>query len=73
MNNRAPKIVLHRICFYEHFIQMPLPIGMSLRLLNPLSSDLRGKLRAKTVPPEPRRFVTDIEATFVQPIIDIAK
>ena len=41
--------------------------------LNPFSSDLRGKHRTKSVTPEPHRFVADIDATFMQQILDIAK
>lgn len=66
MINRAPKLVLRRIYFHEHFIQMPVPIRMSTKFLNPFSSDLRGAFRAKMVPPEPHPFVADINATSLQ-------
>ena len=46
---------------------------MSTKVLNPFSSHLRGKHRTKAVPPEPHRFVADIDATFMQQILDIAK
>jgi len=73
MIDRAPKVVLLPIYFHEHFIQMPLPIRMSTKLLNPFSPDFRGEHRTKTVPPEPHRFMADIDATFMQKILDIAK
>lgn len=73
MINRAPKVVLLPIYFHEHFIQMPLPIRMSTKSLNPFSSDRRGKHRTKTVPPELHRFVADVDATFMQQILGIAK
>jgi hypothetical protein len=73
MIDRVPKVVLHPIYFHEYFIQMPLPIRMRTKLLNPLSSDLHGEHRTKSIPPEPHRFVADIDATFMQKIFDIAK
>ena len=54
-------------------VQMPLPIRMSTKVLNPFSSDLRGEHRTKTVPPEPHRFMADIDATFMQQVLDIAQ
>jgi hypothetical protein len=44
---------------------------MSAKVLNPFPSDLRGEQRAKSVPPEPHRFVADIDATFMQQILHI--
>ncbi len=41
--------------------------------LNPLSSDLGGKHQAEPVPPKPHRLVADIDATFMQQILDVAK
>jgi hypothetical protein len=41
--------------------------------LNPFSSDLGGEHRAEPVPPKPHRFVADIDATFMQQILNIAK
>ena len=52
---------------------MPLPIRMSAKVLNPISSDLGGEHRAEPVPPEPKRFVADIDATLMQQILDVAK
>ena len=41
--------------------------------LNPFPSDLGGEHRAEPVPPKPHRFVADIDATFMQQILNIAK
>ena len=69
----APQVVGFTVDLYEHLVQMPLPIRMSTKVLNPFSSDLGGEHRAEPVPPEPHRFVADIDATFMQQILDIAK
>jgi len=36
-------------------------------------ADLRGEQRAETVPPEPYRFVVDINAAFEQDVLDLAE
>ena len=40
---------------------------------NPLLSDLIGKHRPELVPPEPHRFVTEIDTALMQQILDIAE
>ena len=41
--------------------------------LNAPFSDLGGKHRTETVPPEPHRLVADIDATLEQQILDLAQ
>ena len=45
--NSPPEVVGFTVNLYEHLVQMPLPIRMSTKLLNPFSSDLRGEQRSK--------------------------
>ena len=45
---------------HKNLVQMPLPVRMSTKLLNPFLSDLSGKQRAKSVPPETDSFMADI-------------
>ena len=68
-----PEIVGFSVDFYEHFVQVPLPIRMSAKVLNPFSSDLRGKQRAKPVSPKSNRLVADLNAAFVQQILHISE
>ncbi len=42
-------------------------------MLNPFSSDLRGKQRAKPAPPETDSFVADVDAALVQQVFHISK
>jgi hypothetical protein len=56
---------------HENLIQMPLPIRMSAKVLNPLSSDLGGEHRAEPVPPEPHRLVANINTALMQQILDV--
>jgi hypothetical protein len=46
---------------------------MSTKLLNPFLSDLSGKQRAETVPPETDSFMANINTAFVQQIFHISK
>ena len=48
------------IDFHKYLVQMPLPVRISTKLLNPFLSDLSGKQRAKSVPPETDSFMADI-------------
>jgi hypothetical protein len=59
--------------FLTWLVQMPAPIQMSAKVLNPFSSDLRGKHRTKMVPPKPHRLVANINTALVQKVFDIAK
>lgn len=68
-----PEIVGVTVDFYEHLIQMLLPIRMSTKLLNPFFSDLGRKNRPKFVPLEPDRFVANINTALVQQIFYISK
>jgi hypothetical protein len=40
-------------------------------MMNAPVPDLRGEQRAKPVPPEPKRLVADIDATFEQRIFNL--
>ncbi len=66
-----PQVVRFPIDPDERFIQMPSPLGMTSMLLNALLPDLRGKHWTKPVPPEPPRFVADIDALLKQEIFDL--
>jgi hypothetical protein len=64
--NRPPKVVLFTIDLHKSLVQMPSPIRMCTKVLDPLLSDLGRKQRAETVPPEPDRFMADIDTALVQ-------
>ena len=68
-----PEIVGFTVDFYEHLVQMPLPIRMSAKVLNPFSSNLRRKHRPKSVPPEANSFVANIDTALVQQVFHISK
>ncbi len=73
MIDGPPEVVSLAIHLHENLIHVPLPFGVCSQLLNTLSSDLRGKHRAKSVPPIPDSFVTHVDASLVQQIFDVPK
>ena len=72
MVNSPPEVVGFTVNLYEHLVQMPLPIRMSTKLLNPFSSDLRGEQRSKAIPPKPHSLMADFDPAFVEQILHIA-
>jgi hypothetical protein len=52
--NSSPEVVDFTVDLYRHLVQMPLPIRMSNKSLNPFSSDLRGKLTKPPCSPQGR-------------------
>jgi hypothetical protein len=69
----APEVVGFAVDLYELLVQMPLQVRMTAKVLNPFSSNLRGKHRTETVPQEPHGFMADIDAALMQQILDVAK
>ena len=54
----------------KHLIKVPAPVRTG-SMTNPAFPDLRRKQRAKAVPPVPYGFVTDINAPFLEQILDL--
>jgi hypothetical protein len=67
------KIVLLAVDLHEHLVQVPLPIRICAHLTDPFLVDLSGKQRAKSVPQKSNFLVADVDAAFVQQILDIPK
>jgi hypothetical protein len=68
-----PKLVRLAVDLHVHLIEMPPPVAACAHSLHPFASDLGGKHRAEPVPPEPHRLVADVDATFVEQVLDIAE
>jgi hypothetical protein len=50
---------------------MPLPVRIGSHPAHSVSQDLRRKHWAKSVPPNPDSIVADLNAAFVQKILDV--
>lgn len=72
MTDGSPKEVPIAVDLHEHLVQMPAPFAR-FHTGNTSFPDLRGKHRAEPMPPESHSLMTDIDAAFVQKILDIAK
>jgi hypothetical protein len=52
---------------------MPLPVGVGAHVLDALPADFTGEYRAEPVPPQPHRFMADVDAALEQQILDVAQ
>jgi hypothetical protein len=74
LSQRLPKVVRLVVDLLEHLIQVPLPIRICAHLADPFFLvDLRGKQRAKPVPPVPHNFVADVDAELVRHVLDVSE
>jgi hypothetical protein len=69
----APEVVPLSIHLHEDLVHMPLPFRERAKLLDPLSSGLRGKHWTEPVPPVADGFVADIYSAFMQQIFHFPK
>ena len=72
MIDGSPRVMSLTVDFHEHLVQMPPPPAGFHSGSTPFS-DLRGKHRTEPMPPISHRFMTDIDAAFVEKIFHIAK
>jgi len=73
MINGTPRVMRHSINLHKNLIQMPLPVRTCAHPADPVSPDLSSKHRAKSIPPVPHRFVTDVDASLVQQVLDVSE
>jgi hypothetical protein len=57
----------------EHLVLMPLPVPICAHLADPFLAVLCGKQRTKAVSPETDPFMIDVDAAFVQTILQVPK
>jgi hypothetical protein len=50
-----------------------MPMTKAAHCRNPLPSDVACKQRAEPVPPEPHRFMADVDPTLEHQVLDIPK
>ena len=73
MIHSAPEGVPLAIDLHEDLVEMPLPPGVGAKLLNPFSSDLRGKHRTEPIPPVPHCLVAYIDPAFMKEIFNVSE
>jgi hypothetical protein len=72
MIDGAPQVKHLAIDPDEHLVQVSAPVGIG-SMMNPTFPDLGSKHRTEPVPPEPYRFVADVDAALGQDILDLAE
>ena len=71
--NRPPKIMHLSIDLRENLVEEPRPVRIGLHPTDPVSSDLEGKHRAKSVLPDPQGFVAHIDPSLAQQVFYIPR
>ena len=72
MVDRTPKVVCFAVDTHKHLVQVP----ASVRVRSPINtscSDLCCENWPEPVPPEPNRFVADVNAAFKQEVFDLTE
>ena len=73
MVHGPPEIVHLAVDLHIDLIEVPLPMRVSPHRDNTLLSDLGRKHRPEPVPPQPHRFMADVDATLRQQVLDVAQ
>ena len=71
MVNCPPEVKPLVFDLHEHFVDVPSPVGIRTHPVDTSALNLGGKDRTEPVPPEPDRFMADIDPAFVEKILDI--
>jgi hypothetical protein len=69
----APEVVHLAIDLHEDLVEVPPPKGSRPHSIHPFPTDLGGKHLPEPVPSKPDRFVADVNAAFVQQVLDVAQ
>jgi hypothetical protein len=68
-----PKGGRFAVNLHENQLQMPLPVRIRAHPADPVSSDLSSKHLAKSILPEPNRFMADFDTAFMQKTLQIPR
>ena len=71
MVDRSPEGVRDAVDLKEDLVQMPAPVGQGPHAIDPLSPDLGGEHRAKSVPSEAHGFMADLNAALLQQVFHV--
>ena len=68
----SPKVMCFAIYIHEQFVQMSMPIGVAVHLLDTFFADLRRENRTEPAPPKPNCHVAHFDTALVQQIFNIS-
>jgi hypothetical protein len=60
-----PEVVGEAVDLHVDRVQVPAPVGQGPHSIHPLEANLRGEHRAKSVPPEAHRLMTDLNTALI--------
>src|SRR5690606_41997206 len=73
MVDHPPQIMYFTIDLNENLIEVPSPVGVTLRPMDPLLTYFTCEYWTKSVPPIAHRFMTDVDTPFMEKVFDVAK
>jgi hypothetical protein len=73
MIDSAPEVMRHPVDLHVDLVQVLLPVAMGAHRFDTLAADFGGEHRTEPVPPITHGLVADLDAPFVQDILDVAK
>ena len=73
MIDRTPEVVALPNCLHEHLVQMPATVPAAAHPVNPPPPELGPEHPPEPVLPEPHGLTADIDAAFVQQVLDVSQ
>ena len=67
----APEIDHLAVQLHVHLVQVPPPVAEPTHPVDALPPDVASEHRPKAVPPQPYRFMTDVDPTLEQQVLDV--
>ena len=73
MINRTPQVVSLPTDLHKDFVQVPPPLRRLSHSFRAMFPDLVGEVSTETVHPVTYRLMADVDAAFVEQVLDVSK
>jgi hypothetical protein len=67
----SPQVDHLAIQLHIHFVEVPPPVTKATHPAHPSTADVAGEQRTEPVPPQPHRFVANVDPAFEQQILNV--
>jgi hypothetical protein len=64
-------MALHAVDLHEDLVETPTPMPEAPHRLDPVAPDLGRENRPEPVPPEPHRFMSDVDRPFMKQVLGV--
>ena len=71
VDHSPPQVVRLAVDLHENLVEMPPPVRKRSHPTDSVSADLCREHRAKSVSPEPNRFMTSLDAALMQKVFNV--